>query len=205
MELSFNELLLKKIYDFFVLMKLSLHKDDTYQESLSKIISIKSFIEKTISKINEKNKNRNIHNNNDNNILKIESLQELLTLNNDKNTTDIIKHIIKLINKYFKNENETIIAKINNKNNKDEYKINVEQLENKSEIIKFEQINNELINIIYKLKASYNEEKGKNEKLINEISEKDKLIETMNNNTNSDIDNIKTELENEKKWNKWKN
>jgi chromosome segregation ATPase len=180
-------------------MKLSLHKDDTYQESLSKIISIKSFIEKTISKINEKNKNRNIHNNNDNSILKIESLQELLTLNNDKNTTDIIKHIIKLINKYFKNENESIISKTNNENNKDEYKINVEQLGNKSEILKFEQIINELINIIYKLKKSYIEEKGKNEKLMNEISEKDKLIEAMNNNTNSDINNLKTELENEKK------
>ena len=201
LELSFNELLLKKIYDFFVLMKLSLHKDDTYQESLSKIISIKSFIEKTISKINDKNKNRNINNNNDNNILKIESLQELLNLDkkNDKKTTDIIKHIIKLINKYFKNENETIIAKINDENNKDDYKINVEQLENKSEILKFEQINNELINIIYKLKTSYNEEKEKNEKLINEISEKDKQIETMNNNQNSDIDNLKAELENEKK------
>ena len=199
LELSFNELLLKKIYDFFVLMKLSLHKDDTYQESLSKIISIKSFIEKTISKINEKNKNRNIHNNNDNSILKIESLQELLTLNNDKNTTDIIKHIIKIINKYFKNENESIISKTNNENNKDEYKINVEQLGNKSEILKFEQIINELINIIYKLKTSYIEEKGKNEKLMNEISEKDKLIEAMNNNTNSDINNLKTELENEKK------
>ena len=198
LELSFNELLLKKIYDFFVLMKLSLHKDDTYQESLSKIISIKSFIEKTISKINEKNKIRNIHNNNDNSILKIESLQELLTLNNDKNTTDIIKHIIKLINKYFKNENESIISKTNNENNKDEYKINVEQLGNKSEILKFEQIINELINIIYKLKTSYIEEKGKNEKLMNEISEKDKLIEAMNNNTNSDINNLKTELENEK-------
>ena len=199
LELSFNELLLKKIYDFFVLMKLSLHKDDTYQESLSKIISIKSFIEKTISKINEKNKNRNIHNNNDNSILKIESLQELLTLNNDKNTTDIIKHIIKIINKYFKNENESIISKTNNENNKDEYKINVEQLGNKSEILKFEQIINELINIIYKLKTSYIEEKGKNEKLMNEISEKDKLIKAMNNNTNSDINNLKTELENEKK------
>jgi len=202
LELSFNELLLKKIYDFFILMKLSLHKDDTYQESLSKIISIKSFIEKTINKINDKNKNRNINNINDNSILKIKSLKELLNLdkNNDKNNTDIIKHIIKLINNYFKNENEKIIAKINKDDNKDnDYKINVEQLENKTEILKFEEINNELINIIYKLKTSYNEEKEKIEKLNNEINEKDKLIETMNNNQNSDIDNIKTELENEKK------
>lgn len=201
LELSFNELLLKKIYDFFVLMKLSLHKDDTYQESLSKIISIKSFIEKTISKMNDQNKNRNIHNNNDNNILKIDTLHELLNLdkNSDKHITDTIKHIIKLINNYFKNENEKIILKINDDNNKDEYKINVEQLENKSEILKFDEIINELINIIYKLKTSFNEEKEKNEKLSNEISEKDKLIETMNNNQNSDIDNMKAELENEKK------
>ena len=199
LELSFNELLLKKIYDFFILMKLSLHKDDTYQESLSKIISIKSFIEKTINKINDKNKNRNINNINDNSILKIKSLKELLNLdkNNDKNNADIIKHIIKLINNYFKNENEKIITKINKDDN--EYKINVEQLENKIEILKFEEINNELINIIIKLKTSYNEEKEKNEKLNNEINEKDKLIETMNNNQNSDIDNLKTELENEKK------
>ena len=199
LELSFNELLLKKIYDFFILMKLSLHKDDTYQESLSKIISIKSFIEKTINKINDKNKNRNINNINDNSILKIKSLKELLNLdkNNDKNNADIIKHIIKLINNYFKNENEKIITKINKDDN--EYKINVEQLENKIEILKFEEINNELINIIIKLKTSYNEEKEKNEKLNNEINEKDKLIETMNNNQNSDIDNLKAELENEKK------
>ena len=199
LELSFNELLLKKIYDFFILMKLSLHKDDTYQESLSKIISIKSFIEKTINKINDKNKNRNINNINDNSILKIKSLKELLNLdkNNDKNNADIIKHIIKLINNYFKNENEKIITKINKDDN--EYKINVEQLENKIEILKFEEINNELINIIIKLKTSYNEEKEKIEKLNNKIDEKDKLIETMNNNQNSDIDNLKTELENEKK------
>ena len=45
LELSYNELLLKKIYDYFILMKLKIFKDDTYQESLSKIIPISNFME----------------------------------------------------------------------------------------------------------------------------------------------------------------
>ena len=201
LELSFNELLLKKIYDFFILMKLSLHKDDTYQESLSKIIPIKSFIDKTINKMNEKNKG-NQNKNNDNmpkDILKIKSLQELLNLENNKNNSDILKHIIKLINDYFKNENNKIIQKINNENNNNECKINIEKLQNKSEIEKFEEINNELIDIINKYKSLYNEQKGKNEELINDIQEKEKIIQSMNSNQSSDINKIKEEFENEKK------
>ena len=46
LELSYNELLLKKFYDYFTLMKLKLYKDDTYQESLSRVIPIQSFMEK---------------------------------------------------------------------------------------------------------------------------------------------------------------
>ena len=46
LELSYNELLLKKIYDYFTLMKLKLYKDDTYQESLSKVIPIQTFMDK---------------------------------------------------------------------------------------------------------------------------------------------------------------
>ena len=46
LELSYNELLLKKFYDYFTLMKLKLYKDDTYQESLSKVIPVQSFMEK---------------------------------------------------------------------------------------------------------------------------------------------------------------
>ena len=46
LELNYNELLLRKIYDYFILMKLKIYKDDTYQESLSKVIPIQSFMEK---------------------------------------------------------------------------------------------------------------------------------------------------------------
>ena len=49
LELSYNELLLKKINDYFVLMKLKLFKDDTYQETLSKIIPINSFMDHAIA------------------------------------------------------------------------------------------------------------------------------------------------------------
>ena len=45
LELSYYELLLKKLYDYFILMKLKLYKDDTYQESLSKIIPIQIFMD----------------------------------------------------------------------------------------------------------------------------------------------------------------
>ena len=44
-ELCYNELLIKKINDFFILMKLKIYRDDTYQETLSKIITINSFVE----------------------------------------------------------------------------------------------------------------------------------------------------------------
>jgi len=46
LELSYNELLLKKFNDYFILMKLKLYKDDTYQQSLSRVIPIESFMEK---------------------------------------------------------------------------------------------------------------------------------------------------------------
>ena len=47
LELTYNEQILKKLNDYFILMKLKLYKDDTYQENLSKIISVQSFMEKS--------------------------------------------------------------------------------------------------------------------------------------------------------------
>ncbi len=205
-ELCFNELLLKKIYDFFILMKLSLHKDDSYQESLSKIISIKSFIDKTIDTINIKNNNKKNDDSNKNNnkkindiLLKINSLQELLKLeNNNNNIPDVIKNLIKIIREYFEKENKNIIQAINNENNNTEYKINIIKIENKTEIEKSEIIHTELIDIIGKYKSMYDEQNKKIEDLKNDIKEKDKIIESKNENQNNDILNIKKELENEK-------
>ena len=219
LELSFNELLLKKIYDYFILMKLSLHKDDTYQESLSKIIPIKSFIDKTINKIKDKSKNHQIKNivNNDNiyidkktweNISSIKTLGDLMKIENDdninnKNIPEIIKHIIQLINEYFFKKNKDILQKINNNDNinsnNNECKINFQILEDKTELEKFEIINNELINIINKYKSEYEKQKQNNEELINDIKEKERIIESMKENQNNDIINIKNEFEKEKK------
>ena len=49
LELTYNEQILKKLNDYFILMKLKLYKDDTYQENLSKIISVQAFMEKAVN------------------------------------------------------------------------------------------------------------------------------------------------------------
>ena len=190
LELNLYELLLGKIHDYFILMKLSLHKDDTYQETMSKIISMKDFIEKTIAKLNEKNNNKiiKIKNNNEikNIIYKIKSLSELVNVDindneNNKNVKDIIIYIIKIINNYFIKNNKNILDEIN---------INIINDETKSEIEKFEQIQNELINLIKKYQLDNDKIKEENENLIKKIEEYE--------NKNLDIINIKSQLESEK-------
>ena len=49
LELSYNELLLKKINDYFILMKIKIFRDDTYQETLSKVIPLNSFMEHAVN------------------------------------------------------------------------------------------------------------------------------------------------------------
>ena len=49
LELTYNEQILKKLNDYFILMKLKLYKDDTYQENMSKIIHVQAFMEKAIN------------------------------------------------------------------------------------------------------------------------------------------------------------
>ena len=86
LECNLNDLFIKKVCDYFILMKLKLYNDDTYQDSLSKIISIKEFIEKIPPKVNNKN-NKNINEKKDNykneieDFLKINTLNELLDYN----------------------------------------------------------------------------------------------------------------------------
>ena len=188
LELSFNELLLEKIYDFFILMKLSVHKDDTYQESLSKIISIKSFIDKTVDKFNEKNNNKN---NNEGNIIEykkikeIKSMIDLIKFNinnniNDKNFIEIFNHIIKLINE-INLEEKDIGDNCNCTNN---------------EIEKFEKILNKLIESINNYKIDNSGIKEKNDELIKKIEEMENNIKEKNENQN--IINLKSEFDSEK-------
>ena len=85
LECNLNDLFIKKVCDYFILMKLKLYNDDTYQDSLSKIISIKEFIEKIPPKVNNNNKDVNEKKNNCkneiNDFLKINTLNELLDYN----------------------------------------------------------------------------------------------------------------------------
>ena len=190
-ELNLYELLFGKIQDFFILMKLSLHKDDTYQESMSKIILMKNFLDKTIEKLNEKNdiNNKNIENNYKiiKDILdKIKSLSDLINneINNDnEDIKNIFGYIIKLINEFFVSKNKYILdsVDINIKNN---------DFENKSDIEKFEKILDELVNLNKKYKLDYIKIKEQNESLIKEIDDI--------KNQNTDIINLKSQFETEK-------
>lgn len=183
LELNLYELLLGKIHDFFILMKLSMHKDDTYQETMSKIISMKDFVEKTTQKLNEKNNNKN-NNEIKEIIYKIKNLTEFVYLDindSDKFIKDILVYIIKLINNFFQKKNKDILDEIN-------IEINLDK--NKSEIEKFETIQSELINLIKKYKLENEKIKEENENFIKKIEELE--------NQNLDIINLKSQFESEK-------
>ena len=186
-ELNLYELLLGKIHDFFILMKLSLHKDDTYQESLSKIIHMKEFIEKTVDKLNNENNKEKVIKNDyssmKNIIYKIKSFADLMNSkinDDDKHIKDIIDYIIKLVNDFFKEKNKNVFDLI------DKADFN----ENMTEIEKFEKIWDELVNKIKIYKSDNDKIKEQNENLIKRIEELE--------NQNLDIINLKAQFKEEK-------
>lgn len=186
-ELNLYELLLGKIHDFFILMKLSLHKDDTYQESLSKIIHMKEFIEKTVDKLNNENNKEKVIKNDyssmKNIIYKIKSFADLMNSkinDDDKNIKDIIDYIIKLVNDFFKEKNKIVFDLIDN----------ADFNENMTEFEKFEKIWDELVNKIKIYKSDNDKIKEQNENLIKRIEELE--------NQNLDIINLKAQFEEEK-------
>lgn len=186
-ELNLYELLLGKIHDFFILMKLSLHKDDSYQESLSKIIHMKEFIEKTVDKFNKENNKEKVIKNDyssmKNIIYKIKSFADLMNSkinDDDKNIKDIVDYIIKLVNDFFKEKNKNVFDLI------DKADFN----ENMTEIEKFEKIWDELVNKIKIYKSDNDKIKEQNENLIKRIEELE--------NQNLDIINLKAQFEEEK-------
>ena len=193
-ELNLYELLLGKIHDFFLLMKLSLHKDDTYQETMSKIISMKDFIDKTVDKLNEKSINQDNKNNDEikENIFNIQTLSEFLKTkfndNGNNNIKDILLYIIKLINNFLKENNKNILNETN---------IEITLAKSKSDIEKFEIIQKELIELIKNSKLENDEIKAENNKIKEENENLIKRIEEFENQ-NSDINNIKSQFESEK-------
>ena len=201
LECNLNDLFIKKVCDYFILMKLKLYNDDTYQDSLSKIISIKEFIEKIPPKVNNNKNNKNVNEKKDNckneieDFLKISTLNELLDYNLKKKKICI--HVFKLVDDYFNNLNNNIIDLIN-KFDSDKNKL--EQINNfkGTQIQKYNKLN-DIYNLILDDKNNKYEEllnKEKNtpniEEEINKINEKyEKEINELNNK----LDNIIKENE----------
>ena len=156
-ELCYNELLLKKINDFFILMKLKIYKDDTYQETLSKVITINSFIERALSlPIN------NIDINLEKKKIK-EEKKENIFINNNENKDKIFNTEIKL-------------------DNNNDYKNNLKKiLDEYEKVIKKEkfEFNQKINEEMKELNIEINKLKEENDVLIQEKNNLEKNIETI--------------------------
>ena len=199
LESNLSDLFLKKVSDYFTLIKLKLYNDSLYQDSLSKVISIREFIEKIPSKINN-NINSNINKNpisikNEGNkseiddFLKINTLNELLDYN--LKNKKICPHVAKLVQSYFNNLNLNLIEIINKFDNE---KKNLDALNNfkGTDVEKF-----------FKLKDIYNEIlinlNSKNEELINnkkDVSNLNNEIYILNEKYDKEIQNLNEKLNN---------
>ena len=197
LELSYNELLLKKINDYFILMKIKLYKDDTYQETLSKIIPLHSFMEHALiispssGDLNEKIIKLSIENENlkksindeklkDKNVNDVKELddknKEILNLKKEiENLQNKIKNITE--NKIVNNEKNIFQTeiKINGfedlKKELEKYEINIKKERGEFNKNISEEIK-ELTNTINKLKEEneiINEEKQNLEKNLEEL------------------------------------
>ena len=199
LECNLSDLFLKKVSDYFTLMKLKLFNDSLYQDSLSKVISISEFIEKIPSKINN-NINSNINKNpisikNEGNkseiddFLKINTLNELLDYNS-KNKK-IYPHITKLIQDYFNNLNLNLIEIINKFDN-EKNTLDIINNSKETEVEKF-----------FKLKDIYNEIliklNSKNEELLNnkkDVTNLNEEINILNEKYEHEIKNLNEKLNN---------
>ena len=146
LELNYNELLLKKLYDYFILMKIKLYKNDTYQDTLSKIIPIQIFMEEA------KKLSPGFGNIND----------TIIKLSVDKE--NLIKHITELENKH---NNLLKEMSNNNTNNNDEikkFKNNINLKDKEIETLKkeIEELNDE----IKKLSVSKNNNNNLDDKIL---------------------------------------
>ena len=197
LECGLNDLLIKKIYDYFTLMKLKINNDDTFQESLSKVIVIKEFIEKIKSR-NTNNINSNdiknlpsLKNNEIEEFLKINTLNELLDLNVKNKKID--SHVIKLVNDYFNNLNINITKTINEINISKKYSNDMKNLKG-TEIEKFFKLKDIYDKILKNLNNDYENLLKNKEKEIKELKEKFEKEKEMLKNTmsqNNNLNNIK--------------
>lgn len=149
-ELCYNELLLKKINDFFILMKLKIYRDDTYQETLSKIITLNSFVEHALStpsspvdmnllkkKLNEeKNINSNDKKNKDDNHNEKKTFQTEIKIENNNNS---LKNVLEQYEKIIKKEKAEFNQKISEEIK--ELNIEINKLKEENEILNQEKNN----------------------------------------------------------------
>ena len=199
LENGLNDLLVKKITDFFTLMKLKINNDDTYQESLSKIIIIKEFIEKIINK--NKNSN-NVSNsktlpplNNKNEIdefIKINTLNELLDLN--MKNKKIGPHVVKLVNDYFKNLNVNITNTINKIDTLKKYSNEIKNLKG-THVEKFFKLKDIYDQILTDLNKNYEDLIKENKNIPNLNEEINKIKEKYENEINKLKNQFKIEKE----------
>ena len=197
LECGLNDLLIKKIYDYFTLMKLKINNDDTFQESLSKVIVIKEFIEKIKSR-NTNNINSNdiknlpsLQNNEIEEFLKINTLNELLDLNVKNKKID--SHVIKLVNDYFNNLNINITKTINEINISKKYSNDMKNLKG-TEIEKFFKLKDIYDKMLKNINNDYENLLKNKEKEIKELKEKFEKEKEMLKNTisqNNTLNNIK--------------
>ena len=199
LECNLSDLFLKKVADYFTLIKLKLYNDSLYQDSLSKVISIKEFFEKIPSKINNNN-NLNLNQNSNStknegnkseidDFLKISTLNELLDYN-IKNKK-ICPHVAKLVESYFNNLNLNLIEIINKIDNENKQLDTLNNFKgtNVEKFFKLQDIYNEiLINL-----------NSKNEELLNnkkDVSNLDKEINILNEKYDKEIQNLNEKLNN---------
>ena len=130
LECGLNDLLIKKVDDFFILMRLKINNDDSYEETFSKVNSIKEFmnkvpienINKTINQSKKDEEDEITCKNEIEEFLKLNTLNELLEIN--VNNKKICPHVAKLVDNYFKNLNNGIINILNKyENGKDNLNI----------------------------------------------------------------------------------
>ena len=202
LELGYNELLNKKLCDFFILMKMKMCNDETFQETLSKVLPLKTFIEKLSSKITEQQSQtsqiptqkstlitdvKEIKEcSNCLSILKMNSLSELLESKDKSNK--LIPHLVNIIMKYFKNINlvmSQMISEYNDNTNK------YEQLQG-TEIEKFISIKESVEKILGDMKKKNGEDKNALDIQIEEWKER---YEMMVKEKQTEIEKYQKEIE----------
>ena len=200
-ELCYNELLLKKINDFFILMKLKIYRDDTYQETLSKVITINSFIERALSlpinnidinlekkKIKEEKK-ENIFNNNNENENKEKIFNTEIKLDNNNDTKNNLKKILDEYEKVIKKEKFEFNQKINEEIK--ELNIEINKLKEENDVLIQEK--NNLEKNIETIRGKKLDQDSYENILRDQFNDMKEAFKEKINELNDELENIKQE------------